>query len=345
MLLGGKKSLGLDIGADSIKLVQVVNGKGKQHIEKWAYLDQGRSSIDGLRWRSGLFDELKLALQVNSIRRGNISVSIPDSRVTLSYRKIPPMPDAEIADALRWEAAKDVNFQVDEIAMDYISLGEVVDGNDLMQAFLVCVSRKKLVEELHLRLTDGGLKVRSVEFSALAQVTSYLRSAPGGGVVAIVDMGQEQTNLVILKDGDVRFFRAFETGGSHVTRAISQATGLGLSEARDMKHVGLSHVMADDPELSRALRGTLEGMVDEVFHTFHFYNAERREGAVEKVLIAGGGGCMPGIDGFFQEILGIPTELLDPFVSCPPSEGLRDREKLLGLGPRMATAVGLAMDE
>ena len=345
MFRGGGRSLGIDIGEKTIKFTQVRGSGGRYQISAWGILDKERPNFEKDRWRPDLFEDIKLALQVNGIKGPKASIALPDTLVNLSYRKIPPMPEEELTNALKWETGKEGNFPPDEMVLDYIPMGEIMEGADVMRAYLVAVSRKRILEDLCGRLAALGIKVRSVEFSTMAQISCLLRCSDPSGIIAMVDLGDEQTNLVVLKDGAVRFFRTIHTGGKHLTDMISQATGLNWWEADKIKEMGSRVLDGGDEEVSRALRGTLEGIVDEVYQTFHFYGAERREGAVDRVVITGGGGLMPGIGGFFQEILGIPAEVMDPFTAFFPSGSLREKDKLKNRGARMVTAFGLALAE
>lgn len=343
MFGNGSRILGIDIGEKSVKIAQVKGTSGKRQISAWSLLDRDRPNLEGHRWRAEMFEDIKLSMSVNGVKAAKASICLPDSLVTISYRKLPPMPKEELANALMWEAGKDWKFPVEEMTLDFITLGEVFDGSDKMNAYLVAVSRKNLVTDLVNRLSGLKIKVRSVEVSTMAQMTCLLSLADVSGIVSMVDIGEQFTNLLILKNGQVRFFRTINMGGAFITDTISKSTGLNWWEADELKKTGIQDHRSGDEELSRSLRGGLESIVDEVFQTFHFYGAERREGSVERVVITGGGGLMPGVNDFMQEILGIPAQVMDPFRTCVPSGNLRDRDKLISRGSRMVTALGLAM--
>lgn len=343
MFGNSSRILGIDIGERSIKIVRVKSLSRERQISAWSLLDRDRPNLEGERWRAEMFEDIKLALQVNGIKGSRASVSLPDSVVNISYRKVPPMPEEELKKALMWEAGKDWKYAIEDMVLDFITLGEVVEGSDSMNAYLVAVSRKSVVQDLIRNLMGIRIKVRSVEFSTMAQMSCLLNSQDTSGTIALVDLGEQFTNLLILKNGKVRFFRNINMGGAYITEMISQSTGLNRWEADRLKETGVRDSSGGDEELSRSLRGALESIVDEVFQTFHFYGAERREGVVEKVMISGGGGLMPGVSDFLQEILGLPTRVVDPFTACVLSGKLRDSDKLVSRGPRMVTALGLAM--
>jgi len=343
----GQKSrcLGIDIGEKTLKIAQLRRLGDKTQVSGWGLLAKDRPNLNKDRWRTEMFEDISLVLQVNGIRGGNASIALPDTLVNTSYSKIPPMPKEEQMNALKWEAGKDSRIPVEDMILDYISLGQVVEGSDTLDTCLVAVTRESAVRELCRRLKGMKINVRSVEFSTMAQISCFLRSDESSGITALVDLGELQTSLIVLNEGQVRFFRTINMGGKYISDMISQATGLNWWEAEKLKETGVGTDPGADEELSRALRGSLESIIDEVFHTFHFYVAERKEGAVERAVITGGGSLMPGISGFFQEILGIPVRVLDPFQVCIPSDSLRDREKLIRKGPQMVTAFGLAMTE
>ncbi|MFV2081809.1 MAG: type IV pilus assembly protein PilM [bacterium] len=339
------KTIGIDIGQRDIKLVQIRGGSRNPVVEGWALLEKEKGNYDAGRWRPDLAEDLRLAFQLNGIRGGKAAVSLPDSMVNIYYRKLPPMPEEELKNAVVWEIRKDLTFPVDDVVIDHINLGEVSEGSDIMNAYLIAVTRKRPLEDLCRYLTDVGMKINCLEFSTMAQVTCLKVMGEMSGTVALVDIGATQTNLVVLKDGKIRFFRVIPSGGDVITETISHSTGLSWWEAEKVKSVGIGPEKGGDEQVVRALHQSIESIVDEVYQTFHFYTAERREGGVDRLVISGGGGMMKGIDKFFQDILGMPTQVMDPFAGIQVSGKLRDGELLVSWGCRIATALGLALEE
>ncbi len=339
------KTIGIDIGHRDIKLVQVRGGSRNPVVEAWALLEKEKLNYEAGRWRSDLAEDLGLAFQINSIRGGKAAVSLPDSMVNIYYRKLPPMPDEELKNAVIWEIRKDLTFPVDDVVIDHINLGEVSGGSEIMNAYLIAVTRKRPLEDLCRNLTDLGLKINCLEFSTMAQVSCLKVMGETSGTVALVDIGATQTNLVVMKDGEIRFFRVIPSGGDAITETVSHSTGLSWWESEKVKSVGIGPEKGGDEQVVRALRQSIESIVDEVYQTFHFYTAERREGGVDRLVISGGCGMMKGIDKFFQDILGITTQVMDPFAGIQVSGKVRDPERLIGWGSRVATAFGLALLE
>ncbi|GBE14908.1 MAG TPA: hypothetical protein ENH32_08805 [Proteobacteria bacterium] len=345
MSIGSGKVLGIDIGRRDLKIVQVNGAPKSPSLAAWAIVAKEKRSFEGDGWRPDLFEDIALSLQLNGIKGGKAYVSLPDDMVRLSYRKLPAMPPEELKSAIVWEIRKEWDLAVDEMVVDYIEMGKVVDGTSSMNAYLAVVCRKRPLEFLGRSLLDMGIKVQSLEFSTLAQISCLPASGGTNNAIGLVDLGASQTNLIVLKDGSVRFFRMIPSGGDSISDAISQATGLTWWEAEKHKRMGVPSGEGGDEQMARAFRGTLELIVDEVFQTLRFYVAERKEGPVERLMLTGGGALMPGVDGAFQDVLGLPVEVLNPFGNLPVSAGVRDSDMMVSQGGRLVTALGLALKE
>ncbi len=344
MFAGTGRTVGIDIGQRDIRVVQLKGGR-RPVMESWVLLEKEKGNYEAGRWRPDLAQEMKLAFQINGIKGKRAAVSLPDAMVNLYYRKLPSMPAHELANAVLWEVRKELTFPADDVVVDHISLGSVSEGSGTMMAYLVAVTRKKPLEDLCRSLAGLGLKLNCLEFSTMAQISCLRVLENTHGTIALVDIGASQTNLVVLKEGEVRFLRVISQGGDSITENISHATGLSWWEADKLKLSGVTPGNDGDPEVVRALQQGLESIVDEVYQTFHFYSAERREGGVDRLVISGGGGMMTGIAGFFQEILGLPTQVIDPFSGVSVSGKIRDRDRMESSGARVATALGLALKE
>jgi type IV pilus assembly protein PilM len=334
------RAVGIDIGERGFRVAAVRERGGSPVVEAWAALDRTLPCHDGSRWSPGLFEEIALALSVNRIRGGRVFVSIPDSLVTVSYRKLPPMPAAEVPRALMWEMRRDMSLPVDDAVMDHIPLGEAGDVSGAMNAYLVAVAGKKPLLDLCRLLEQSRIPPAALEFSALAQITCLRRAGGLAGKVAVIDLAAAHTNLLVARDGEVRFFRVIHAGGDHLTEAVAQATGLAWVEAERRK----TGVFPGDGEAALTAR-TVEGIIDEAYQTLRFYLAERKEGAVERVVLTGGGSLLPGIREGFSEVLGVPVAAANPFEGLPLGPRAHDRERAGMLAARMVTAIGLALKE
>jgi len=161
-------------------------------------------------------------------------------------------------------------------------------------------------------LPAGGAAARLVER------TPSLAAARTAGAVAVVDIGHERSDVVVVRAGKAVYSRTIARGGRHVTDAIAKGWALTFSEAERAKHSDGFVASAAEPPLSEAWARIHQAIVVEVGPMVRelrqtFLGCRARTGdAVGAVVLVGGGSRLKGLASFVAENLGIPTTTLTP---------------------------------
>jgi type IV pilus assembly protein PilM len=180
------------------------------------------------------------------------------------------------------------------------------------------------------------------------------------GTAAIIDIGEKASQLVVVKDGSIRFIRLLPVGGGTLTRAAMDAFSVDSAHAQKLKE-GAS--VARDSEdyqqgdvsqrVGNTLRDGLAEFVKEVRRSLTFCSAQ--DGlSVERIILSGGTSRLKGITNYCQEMLGIKTEIGVALTARPEQDrnlrldsagNLFDAQAGLaeGIDPIYAVALGLAM--
>ena len=95
------------------------------------------------------------------------------------------------------------------------------------------------------------------------------------------------------------------------------------------------------PEVEHAIRSVTDTLVGEIARSLHFFTATAAESRIDKVLLSGGGACVPGLDSSFAERSGLAVEVMNPLARMLPSKGF-DPEYLAGVGTSLCVGIGLA---
>ncbi|HWO21368.1 MAG TPA: pilus assembly protein PilM [Kofleriaceae bacterium] len=179
-------------------------------------------------------------------------------------------------------------------------------------------------------LAAGGAAVRLVE-----RVPSLLR-ARTEGAVAVIDIGHERTDVVIVASNKAVFSRTIARAGKQVTDAISRTWRLPFEDAERAKHSDGFIASQAEPATSeawskihQALVGELQPFARDLRQTLAACRA-RTGFTAGAALLVGGGSRLRGIGSFLTEQLGIPAWRL----------GADDTAALAG--PRLAPAVSTA---
>lgn len=174
-------------------------------------------------------------------------------------------------------------------------------------------------------LACGGAAVRLVE-----RTPSLLR-ARTEGAVAVIDIGHERTDVVIVANNKAVFSRSIARAGKQVTEAISRTWRLPWDDAERAKHSDGFIASQTEPATSdawakihQALVGELNPFARDLRQTLAACRA-RTGFTATAALLVGGGARLRGLGSFLTEQLGIPSWRLTT-------------EDLAALaGPRLAT--------
>ncbi|MDX2089455.1 MAG: pilus assembly protein PilM [Kofleriaceae bacterium] len=175
-------------------------------------------------------------------------------------------------------------------------------------------------------LAAGGAAVRLVER------TPSLAKARAEGAVAVVDIGHERTDVIVVAGGKAVFSRSIARAGKHVTDAIARKWKLPVQEAERAKHSDgfvASHAEPATSEswarISEALMAELAPFARDLRQTLAACRAKTGFSSIAAVLV-GGGSRLRGMSSFMTEQLGIPAWRLT------------DDDLVALAGPKVATA-------
>lgn len=186
-------------------------------------------------------------------------------------------------------------------------------------------------------LACGGAAMRLVER------TPSLARARAEGAVAVIDIGHERTDIVVVSSGKAVFSRSIARAGKQVTDAISRTWRLPWEDAERAKHSDGFIASQAEPATSEAwakihgaLIGELQPFARDLRQTLAACRARTGFTASAAILV-GGGSRLRGIASFLSEQLGIPAWRLTA----------EDTAALAGprLGPQaVAPGAGLPID-
>ncbi|MBA3452465.1 MAG: pilus assembly protein PilM [Deltaproteobacteria bacterium] len=161
-------------------------------------------------------------------------------------------------------------------------------------------------------LACGGAAIRLVAH------TPSLARARAEGAVAVLDIGHDRTDVVVVADGKAVFSRSIARAGKHVTDAIAKHWRLPWQDAERAKHSDGFVASQAEPATSDAWArihqvtiSELQPFARDLRQTLAACRARTGFTALAAVVV-GGGGRLRGIGSFLTEQLGIPAWRLTP---------------------------------
>ncbi|HBP00582.1 MAG: Type IV pilus assembly protein PilM [Candidatus Uhrbacteria bacterium GW2011_GWF2_41_16] len=364
-----KSFLGVDIGSSGIKVVELLNEKGRARLLTYGYSERRPGDLT-----LPLLDDPKTAanLLVNVCKRaGTTSVkavaSLPLASVFSTLITVPREKDEKvIRETVQSQVRKLTPMPLEEMItystfIDPLKGSKMSDGtsipvsnrspNDSIKKkeyirVLVTGTAKSLVQKYIETFKGAKLEIQALDTESFALIRSLV--GKDKSTVMILDIGSLRTNMTIVEKGIPFLTRSINVGGAALTKKIMTQLGLSEEQAEQMKY-DLGTLPPDALSLTEGIPAILESIthpiLNEIRYAFDIYSRiELTDNKrVEKIILTGGSAHLPHLPEFLSQTLQMNVYRGDPWarVIFPPDL----RAVLDEVGPRLAVAVGLAMRE
>lgn len=294
MWFGSNKSiLGIDIGTQAIKLVQIQ--PQDMILETYGIVDleepiTGQASQDVINNTVVLLKNLLAKAHVTTKR---CVFSLPNQAVFTSVIDLPQMTDTELEKSMQFEAKKYVPLPIEEVTLSW-SLISTDTVNNTMKVLLIAVPKQ--IRDVYIKIFQlAGLDLEVIEIEALALIRTLVEDLTKNDV--IIDIGAKVTGINFVKQGLLQLTRNLNVGGDTITEKIGETLNLQLARAEQFKRdFGLN---STDflPEAVKPVLNSIKTEIKQVIDLYKTHNVP-----VDRVVFVGGGSQMPGTLEFFKDL-------------------------------------------
>ena len=336
--------LGVDIGASSVKIVELEEQKdGTYFLKTFGSFPLQQSIIRA----SGVALEESIAATITDLHEkihadSMASVtSLPGFSVFTSVVDFPELPEKDLQFAIQTEAKKYVPAPLDEVVLDSKFVEEIDLGNGSKgkRMLLIAAPRDYVDKFVHI-FEKTKLELQVLEVSSFALARSLLpESAPS---TAIIDVGSSTTDINIISSGALFLNRSIDKGSNDITDIIAKSMQIDVRRAEQFKKdIDLAVVTEGfQAAIPKAIGPVIDAIVGETKRVIDSFTSQYGRN-VEQVVVTGGGSGMTGLSQYIQKVLNIPVKLGNPWsrVSYPD----HFEKTLVENAPNFGVAVGLAM--
>ena len=340
----GRHLIGLDICSTSVKMVNIQRQQGVFHLKSYAVEPLAVGAVVD---KIIVDTEMVGGSIARVVKRGQVMGSQAAASVSGSavITKIIDMEialtDVEREAQIRLDADQYIPYPLEEVNLDFEVLGPSTVDDNFVQV-LLAASRSENIDQRVDALTFGGLetKIMDIESHAIERAFGLMvDSLPGiPELVALIDIGHNQTTLYIAKNGEFVYSREQLFGGMQLTEAIQNRYGLSFEEATINKR---AHTLPDDYYLE-ILTPFMENVIQQINRSLQFYFSSSQYNNVDHVVLAGGSSSIPGLYGLVQQRLGVPVSVANPFINMTIDPFI-DSEQLAVDAPSLMAACGLSL--
>jgi type IV pilus assembly protein PilM len=342
-----KLAVGLDIGSNSVKLVQLKERKGGFSLTAWGQAPLPPEAIvDGaLMNSSAIVDAVRQLVGDQKVKTKEVAIGVRGHSVIIKKIQLPRMSQEELDESIQWEAEQYIPFDVKDVNIDTQILTPAGDAAGQMDVLLVA-AKKDMINDYTSVCAEAGLTVMVVDVDAFAVQNAYevnYEPAPGETVV-LINVGAAVSNINIIANGVTTFTRDITMGGNAFTEEIQKQLNISYDEAEALKVGGQGETDAVVPqEVERVIQGVADQMAGEIQRSLDFYAATAADNRIARVFLSGGTARIPALFKVIEARAGVPVDLLNPFKAIDVDHKRFDAAAVQSAAAGAAVAVGLAL--
>lgn len=346
-----KAYVGVDLGTNSIKLVQIEKTGDHWSVTRHGEAQTPEDTIkDGVVIDSEAVGEaLRQAMKEGKISATSAIIGVAGGSVIVRNVRIQKMPEATLRKSIRFEAGRYVPSSVEDSFIEFEIIGDAPDNH--MDVLIVAAPRE-IVKSRIEACSKAGLEVEIVDIEAFAMYRALVESEIGSEynehTVALVDIGATSTNVSVINKGVFAMTRSIPQAGATLTSALENYFKLEHEDAEkgkaqlDLKTLIDSEGPVDNPPL-RVLQPHVDDLIREIRRSLNYYQSQQTDqgepNPVTKLIVSGGGARLAGIAEYMEFKLEIPTDTVGVFDNTRFVRASDDDEP----GLELCVASGLAL--
>lgn len=341
---------GLDIGSSAVKLVRLNKGIHGYTLVTAVAEPIADGGDDKQQQRQNCVNAVRNCLQKSGLRQKNVVCGVSGREVVVRGFTFPSLPDAAVQQAVRMEAQQVCPLDIHQSVLDFQLINTPVTEPKAKgekartRAGVMTVGTQRVIDEQTALLTDAGGKALMVDVNVLALLNclNQLELIEPRETVAVIDVGNALTNVVIYGQDGLPFVRDISQAGEKIVQQMSR--DLDISE-QDVRQLLIREQVSDqlDDKLLLSLNNAIAPLANAVNETLRFYSFQEKQSGVNRIFLCGGFALIDAFVEFFTDALPVPVGLLNPFTNIESQKSADETEALVKNGPVYAAAVGLAM--
>jgi type IV pilus assembly protein PilM len=348
--IGARPYLGVDIGTTSIKMVEISKGRIQPKLQNYGILESYghlERLNDAIQTSSLKLAErqtaelLKLLLKKIKIKTFDAIASIPAFSTFITVLEIPEMSEIDAAKAVPFQIRQYIPLPTSEVAIEWLKVGKKEDEKGFSkQEILVISVPNEQIRRYQNVFKLAGLKLKALEIESLGLIRALIANDPTPTL--IVDIGARSTNIAAAEAGFLKYNYQTDFAGGSLTQAISSGLNINIRRAEELKKQRGLLGVGDEYELSTMTIPFLDAIISEVKRAKDNYE-KNQWSKIERVILAGGGANLLGIDKYFEKQINLPIIIGNPFSKVEYPAKIEPFIK--ELGPAFSVAIGLGIRE
>jgi type IV pilus assembly protein PilM len=335
-----KTTVGLDIGSGLIKVAVIDHSKREPELVRVTVTPLLADAIvEGEVMDPGIVAEaIRTALASADVKTTHVVTAVGGRDVIIKKIQIERVKEQQARELMRWEAEQHVPFDMESVELDFQILDP--DGEGLEMSVLLVAAKRELIESKMRVLTDAGLEPDIVDVEAFALHNAFEVNHPEGmnGVVGLLNIGHDVTNINILDDGVPLLTRDLTVGTRRFREDLQRERGLSADDAQ-----ALIQGYDRSPHLESATEVRGEEIAVGIERAAAFLAQGSRAGQMRAIYTCGGGSRIPGLNEMLANRLRLTVQQANPLANLKVRDGALESLVTDEIAPLLMLPIGLAL--
>lgn len=342
----GRSIVGVDIGTESIRAVEVSNARTKPVVNRFheAALPDGAVKNGEVVEAHTVAEVIKHLWSTGGFASKDVVLGVGNPKVLVRDLTVPRLSRKEIRAALAFQVQDILPVPVADALLDFYPIAETEsDHGPVVNGLLVAAVKDSIAANLRA-VQLAGLNPVGMDIIPFALNRVLVRGAHLYGTTAMIDVGAATTNVVIVSDGVPQFVRIIPAGGIDVSKAMVGRMGIAVEQAElGKRQLGYApaNVAPEHAEAASIIREVTGDLLNSLRNTLSFFVNSRPGKRIDRVQLSGGGSQMTNFAAALAELTRLPVELDSPFASI--TMGKRSAKSSAAREHMMSVALGLAL--
>lgn len=290
---GTTRSVGLDIGFNTIKIVELKNSLGKISVtgSNLVGIPAGAVNKNGINHKDVLAKAIIDATrrsQPSPISQRVINTALPES---LIFSKIislsPEIKPKEIEENVLVEVAELLPWPIAESYIDWQTLPKQTNKKDEPYTIYIVAALRKLVDDFMEVISMAKFELGTIETKPIATCRALVEKHETSTIM-LCDIGAEHSSASIIKKGIIRFSSTISIGAN----------------ASYYTYKGMEKYLMKTPKVEQ----TAIPLVDNILNNIKYYKTRiSSKDPITEIRLSGGGSNLPDIEKIIFEKTKIPT--------------------------------------
>lgn len=328
--------IGLDIGADSIKMLQLCQSGDRVCVraaERWHFPPPGDQDPSQRQ-------ELAAVAINDMLKRGNfrgrrVVSSLRCDELSIKNVRLPRMKPAELKQTLLYEARERFGFDIAADQLNCLNAGQIRQGDDVRDELIMLAVTREVIDA-HLDLLHRvSLVPDAIDAEPVALFRGFerylRRQADEESVTVILDVGHSATRVIVSRGRRIAFIKSIDIAGRKFTEAVARQLDLTYAEARALRLRKMCECEQDEPadgakpqpeagqdrsslewSIHDAVRGEVETLAREVALCLRYCSVTFRGLRPKEITLTGGETYDRTLMALLAEHLGTQSTIGEP---------------------------------